>query len=243
MASPRVRQILYEVVTSPPGDTSSTDQVLSRLCAASTAALAVDGAAVALITADGHAGLLAASDAPAAAMEDLQHTVGEGPCLDASRSGSPVLQPDLARTGMARWPGFTPSAADAGIAAVFAFPLNVGAIQLGVLDLYRTTVGPLDALDLAEALDFAAAATIILLDLQQEAPAGQLHPLLAEATEGHREIHQATGMISVQAAVGLTEALLLLRAHAYAAERPLIDIARDVVRRHLTFQPQGDHDE
>ena len=41
----------------------------------------------------------------------------------------------------------------------------------------------------------------------------------SDATRGHREIHQATGMVSVQAAVGLTEALLLLllRARAYAA--------------------------
>lgn len=243
MTSPRVRQILYEVLTDPPGATSTPDQALERLCTAAAAALQVDGAGLALMTKDGHAGLLAASDGPAAAMEDLQHTVGEGPCLDASRAGRPVLQPDLVRTGTARWPGFTPSAGAAGIAAVFAFPLQVGAIQLGVLDLYRATPGSLDALDLAEAVDFAAAATIILLDLQGSAPAGQLHPLLAEVTDGHREIHQATGMISAQAAVGLTEALLLLRARAYAAEQPLIDIAKDVIGRHLTFHPQGDHDE
>ena len=98
-------------------------------------------------------------------------------------------------------------------------------------------------LELAEALDFASAATTILLELQHGTPIGQLHPLLADAADGHREIHQATGMVSVQAAVGLTEALLLLRARAYSTERPLLDIASDVVHRRLNFPPDSDNDE
>ena len=177
MASPRVRQILLEVLTDPPGRTSTAEQVLRRLCTALIAALPVDGAGVALMTPAGHAGLVVASDAPAAAMEDLQQTLGEGPCLDASRDGRPVLLPDLVESSANRWPAFTMSAADAGIAAVFAFPLQVGAIRLGVLDLYRRTTGSLDRLELAEALDFASAATTILLELQHGAPIGQLHPL------------------------------------------------------------------
>jgi hypothetical protein len=238
-----VRQILLEVLTDLPGRTSTAEQVLQRLCAALIAALPVDGAGVALMTAAGHGGLLVASDAPAASMEDLQETLGEGPCLDASRGGTPVLLPDLVQSGTNRWPTFTMSAADAGIAAVFAFPLQVGAIRLGVLDLYRRTTGSLDRLELAEALDFASAATTILLELQQGTPIGQLHPLRADAADGHREIHQATGMVSVQAAVGLTEALLLLRARAYATERPLFDIASDVVHRRLIFLSESDNDE
>jgi GAF domain len=240
VASPRVRQILYEVLTDPVGQSGPAEQVLDRLCAATVSALPVDGAGLALMTPAGHAGLLVASDTRAAAMEDLQHSLGEGPCLDASSTGRPVLQPDLTTTGTSRWPGFTSAAAEAGIAAVFAFPLQVGAIRLGVLDVYRASPGSLDTLELAEALDYAAAATTILLELQHGAPTGQLHPLLADAADEHREIHQATGMISVQAAVGLTEALLLLRARAYATERPLIDVANDVLDRHLVFQPEPD---
>jgi AmiR/NasT family two-component response regulator len=67
--------------------------------------------------------------------------------------------------------------------------------------------------------------------------------LLAEATDGHRGIHQATGMISVQAGVSLSEALLLLRARAYSLERPLVDVAQDVLNGHLSFDPQDEHDE
>ena len=65
-------------------------------------------------------------------MEDLQFTFGEGPCVECSRTGRPVLQPDLARTGPDRWPGFSAGALEAGIRAIFAWPLRVGGIRLGV---------------------------------------------------------------------------------------------------------------
>ena len=141
---------------------------------------------------------------------------------------------------MSRWPGFAAAALEAGIAATFAFPLQVGAIRLGVLDFYRDTTGFLASSDLATALDFAAAATTLVLDLQDGTTPGQLHPQLADAAESHREIHQATGMITVQAAVGMTEALLLLRARAYAQDRSLRDLAKDVVARSVTFRTESD---
>lgn len=106
-----------------------------------------------MMTNEGHGGVLAATDGPATEMEDLQYTLGEGPYLDAYREGRPVLQPDLASTGMSRWPGYAPAALDAGVAATFAFPVQLGAARLGVLDLYRTTTGGLDSPQLAEALD------------------------------------------------------------------------------------------
>lgn len=244
MASLRVRQILLEVLDfeqpDPPARSGAT--VWERLCASATAAVPVTGAGVALMTATGHGGILAASDHGANTIENLQQTLGEGPCLSAFHERRPVLQSDLARAA-SRWPGFTPAASLAGISAVFAFPLQIGAIRLGVLDLYRDAPGPLDTLQLAEALDYAAAATTILLDLQQDAPPGELHPQLSDAADGHREIHQATGMISAQASVPINDALVLLRARAYAEERPLLELAQDVVARRANFRPEDDHDE
>lgn len=243
-ASLRVRQILLEVLADdhpdPPGFQGAT--VWARLCAAATQAVPVSGAGVALMAPTGHGGTLAATDGPAEELEDLQHSLGEGPCLDAFRDRRPVLERDLARA-QARWPRFAPAATESGIAAIFAFPLQIGAIQLGVLDLYRDSPGPLDSLQLAEALDFAAAATTLLLDLQQQASAGGLHPELAEVADGRREIHQATGIITVQAAVDMNEALLLLRARAYAEGQPLLELAQNVVARRVSFCPEDDHHE
>jgi len=184
----------------------------------------------------GPEGLVAATDGPAIAMEDLQFSLGEGPCVDASSSGRPVLQPDLRSTGPPRWPGFGPAALDAGIAAIFAFPLQVGKIRLGVLDLYRDTPGILTPDQLTESLAYADAAAMVLLHLQaRQPPGGELDPDLIGACLNLAEVHQATGMIAVQATVGLTEALLLLRAHAYGSERKILDVSYDVLHRHLRF--------
>ena len=163
------------------------------------------------------------------AMEDLQFLLGEGPCLEASRGRRPVLQPDLGRSASSRWPEYGPAVLEAGVAAIFAFPLQVGAIRLGILDLYRETPGSLDSEQLADALAYADAAVVILLHLQDQMTPGQgLHPQLGDPL--HRaEVHQATGVVAVQAALGLTDALLLLRAHAYAADRPILQIAREVL--------------
>ncbi|MGC4943537.1 ANTAR domain-containing protein [Kribbella sp. DT2] len=238
-----MRQILTDVLAfDHPDPLEPGWTVWDRLCASATAAVPVTGAGVALMTVKGHGGTLAVTDGPAAVMEDLQQTTGEGPCLNAFDDRRPVLQPDLAQA-MARWPGFTSAATAAGIAAIFAFPLQVGAIRLGVLDLYRDTPGALDTLQLAEALDHASAATTILLDLQYSAAPGELHQELADAADGRREIHQATGIISVQASAGLNDALLLLRARAYAEQRQLLELAQDVVARRVTFYPEDGHHE
>lgn len=231
-------QILASLMDGNP-DGLTLPQLLCERCAVD---LPISGVGMALMTDEGHQGVVAATDGLARTMEDLQFTLGEGPCLDASRGGSPVLQPDLAGTATTRWPGFGPAVLDAGLAAIFAFPLQVGAIRMGVLDLYRDTAGNLGDEDLTVALAFADAATAVLLHLQDQAGADEgLHPQLEDALGYRPEVHQATGMISVQAAVGLTESLLLLRAHAFAADRSILDVARDVVARVLRFGPgEGD---
>src|SRR5450830_212153 len=123
------------------------------------------------MTDSGPAGTVAVTDEVASLMEDLQFTLGEGPCVDSSTWGRPVLQPDLATTGPARWPVFSAGALEAGIGAVFALPLRVGGIRLGVLDLYRDRPGALTPHELNEALAHADAATAILLHLQARPPA------------------------------------------------------------------------
>jgi hypothetical protein len=206
--------------------------VPASLAAACVRSLPVSGVGLALMTDDGPAGIVAATDGAAMELEELQFTLGEGPCVDASQTGRPVLQPDLALTAPLRWPGFAGGALEAGVRAVFAFPLRVGAIRLGVLDLYRDRAGPLSTDELAEALSFADAATLLLLHAQASTASSGAVPVL----DDRAEVHQATGVVSVQAAVGLAEALVLLRARAYADERPLGDLARDVLTGTVSFR-------
>ena len=223
--SARVAEILTAVRAGSP-DGSGLPAALVRACAL---ALPVSGVGLALMTPDGPAGTVAATDGAALQLEELQFTLGEGPSVDASESGRPVLQPDLAATAPRLWPAFAGGALAAGVAAVFAFPLRVGAIRVGVLDLYRHSPGVLAVAQLAEALSYAEAATLLLLHLQTRAPADAvpLDPLTV--IDDRAEVHQATGVLAVQAGIDLAEALVRLRARAYAEQRPVGDVARDLL--------------
>ncbi|GAA2027680.1 GAF domain-containing protein [Pseudokineococcus marinus] len=234
MASGRTRQILAEVA----GGGVDVAELPGALVARCAAALPITGVGLMLMTDAGPAGTVAASDGPAGALEELQFTLGEGACVDCSRTGRPVLVADLAAQGPGRWPAFTGEALAAGVAAVFALPLRVGGIRLGVLDLYREVTGPLAGSDLAEALAFADAATAVLLHLQSHTPEGEtaLGPQTIPVLDDRAQVHQATGMVSVQAGVSLASALLLLRARAFATGRPVADLAHDVLTRLVHFR-------
>jgi GAF domain len=239
--STRSAQILTTLQEQALGpDDTDLPERLAKTCAE---CIPVTGAGIIVMADSGPGAMLASTDGPARIMEELQFTLGEGPCVDASRSRRPVLQPELARTGAQRWPGFTPGALAAGVRAVFAFPLQVGGIRVGVLDLYRDVEGLLNSRGLAEALAFADAATSVLLQLQARGGRDGTEAGLVELIEDRAEVHQATGMVSVQAGLGLAAALVLLRAHSYAAERPILEVSRDVVARTLRFAPEDDHHE
>lgn len=198
------------------------------------------GAAMVLQSTAGLDRVVAATPELATVVEELQFELGEGPGIDALRQDGPVLWSDL-RTAAHRWPMFAPAALDAGVRAAFSFPLHVGGIRLGVLDLYRNEHGGLMDGVLSEALAYAEAATAVLLHLQALAhPESGLHPQLAGFAADRAEIHQATGMISAQAEVTLVEALLLLRARAYSTERTMLEVSRDVIDRRLRFDPDSE---
>ena len=238
VASGRVAQILSEVADRP-ADEGGLPQRLVMACAD---AVPVTGAGMVLMSPAGLEVVVAASGGPARLMEELQFTLGEGPGVESSRSGRPVLEPDLTSTGSRRWPAFAAGALEAGINAMFALPLRVGAIRLGVLDLYRDSPGALSTADLAEALSFADAATAILLHLQSQAhPDGDdVVGIGMHLVEDRAEVHQATGFIAERADVSMTDALTLLRARAYASDRPVTELARDVLSGMVQFTQDED---
>ncbi|WP_432523651.1 GAF domain-containing protein [Kineococcus sp. SYSU DK006] len=208
-------------------------------------ALPVSGVGLSLTSAAGDLdALVAASDGTALALEDLQFDLGEGPGLDASRSRHPVLVPDLARVTPDRWPVFTGEALLSGVAAVFAFPLQVGALRLGVLDLHSDRAGELEEAVHAEALHHAAAAVALLLQLQSRLPVtttATAPPVAAGIVlaDDRAVVHQATGVVSVSAGVDTGAALLLLRARAYAEGRDVRALAEDVVARRTRLVDPG----
>jgi hypothetical protein len=174
-----------------------------------------------------------ASNPLAAHLEDLQHTLGEGPGVDAEKSGRPVAEPHLARPRAVRWIAFGPAALAAGAGALFSFPLRLGAVRLGALTLYEPSAGGLSNGQHADALVMAGVMFNAILAMQTGAPPGTLSPGLERLADYGAEVHQASGMVSVQLGVSVGEALARLRAHAYAEERPLGQVAGDIVARRL----------
>ena len=213
-------------------DASGLDGVtgaLHRLCRALTANLTVMGAAVNLMSADGSDGVAAASDNRSKGIDELQFTAGEGPGQDAFAARRPVLTPDLRSAAGQRWPAYTPAALSAGVAAVFAFPLNIGAAGFGVLGVYAEQPVSLSSEQMAMALTYAQIATEILIDGDLTTAGGELDAGLSHALDYRAEIHQAQGMAMVDLKMGPGEALIWMRAHSFAHDNTLIELARKII--------------
>jgi GAF domain-containing protein len=208
-----------------------------RIAALCVELASVTGAGLSVMTAAGHSGTVYASDEVAARIEELQFTLGEGPCVDAFAAGEAVFVADLLdpEEGLAlRWPGFLDAAAEAGVRAVFGFPLRIGVIKVGVMDLYRDQPGPLTPGQLTAALLGADAAARSMLDLDATTSGG-LVDVASDRSAYRFEVHQATGMVMVQLGSTMGDALMTLRAYAFAEERSINEVAADVIARRLRF--------
>lgn len=205
---------------------------LTTICRSATAPLHMSGASVVLMGDDTFPSVAGAYGV-SVAVQDLEFTLGEGPATDAYTEGKAVLMDDVASASR-RWPQLTRALADTGIRSVYALPLQVGAIKLGVLILYRDEPGALEGDELSAALLVANLVTNQVLDLQAGAASESLAWGL-EVDDYRAVVHQATGMISVQLDCSIGEALLRLRGHAFAFERPIEEVAIEVVTRKLRF--------
>jgi hypothetical protein len=234
MAGERLARILSLLPAAGPGDGDT-----SHLCEVSAGLAEVTGAGIMLMSGDVPRGSACTSDDVSALIEELQLTLGEGPCIDAFRHDRPVLEADLAEPHTPRWPAFSPPAVEAGARAVFGFPLQVGAVRLGALNLYRDRCGPLSVDQHADTLVIAGVAARSLIAMQAQASPGELAHELDVGGDFRAAVHQATGMVAAQVDVSVAEALVRLRAHAFATDRTVSDVARDVVARRLRFGEDG----
>jgi hypothetical protein len=228
MAGDRLHRILAEL-SAGGGDAWSS----ARLCRVCPGIVGANGAGVMLMSGDIPSGSLCTSNEVSHLIEELQYTLGEGPCVDAYHQDRVVAEPDLADPVTRRWFAFTPPALEAGVRAVFGFPLRVGAVRLGALNFYRDRSGPLSDDQHADALVLADVVARWVLDAQGGAPADEVAAGLETGADFHFVVHNAAGMVSVQLGVSVTEAIIRLRAYAFSNDRLLADVAEDVVARRL----------
>lgn len=206
------------------------------LCQTAADGLPVTGVAVAMSGSFLVSELICATGPLSRQLEELQLTIGEGPTLEVLAGSGAILIEDLDAPGyQARWPLFAPQAIDIGARAIFVLPLRIGAIRGGVLALYVDRPGRLGAEDLAAAWVYAELALELLLDEQDGIVTQEGQSTGYRHSETRPEVHQATGMISVQLGISVGDAFTRLRARAFADDRPLSEVAIDVVARRIRF--------
>jgi hypothetical protein len=225
-------QRLYAAVARRDGHDAPMPR-LQAICKATLDLLAVNGVGVMLMAERAHQGTLYATDDRIRRLEDLQNAAAEGPCIDSYTLGRPVLEPDLAGAGRRTWPLLALAALDAGMQALFSFPLQIDDASFGALNLYRARPGRLADEEIDDARLLAAMATREVLAMQAEATPGSLPSLIADLSGDRAAIEQATGMVAAQLDSGIVEAGRRMREVAIEQDRPLVDLAHDVVARKI----------
>lgn len=215
------------------------DASAGRLCAVCVEVLGVDGAGITLM--DGNqVGPLCVSGRGATELEEMQFTLGEGPCHDAFRSGRPFLVSRLDHGAPVRWLPFAELAIRVGIGAVFAYPLVHDDVRLGVLTVYQRAPGPLSG----EQLEVCAALSIVLAEtiaaMSHPSPFGKGAVGIDDAIEFRAEVHQASGMVAAQLHISADLALVRIRAHAFATDTAVKVIADDIIARRLHLSDDRD---
>ncbi|PPF64139.1 hypothetical protein C5E11_05450 [Clavibacter michiganensis] len=175
---------------------------------------------------------LSSSSTLAKRIDELQFDLGEGPCWDALALARPVLEPDLRAAGGRVWPAFSVAVHDE-VGAIFAFPMIVGHLHIGAIDMYTSEPTQLEAIQTRRATELAGliARNVLRLALAETGDADGEHarPL------ARRLIHQATGMVLAQLNISAEDAALIIQGHAFAAGRPMADVADDILAGRIRF--------
>ncbi|MCU1446779.1 GAF and ANTAR domain-containing protein [Cryobacterium sp.] len=217
---------------------SSAFERRASLCGPFLRALPVTGAAISTLGPPFGSETVCASDPAAARIDELQFDLGEGPCWDALATRRPVLTADLQREGT-RWPLFREALGPARPGALFAFPLALGSLNIGAVDLYSRRPG---ALTKAQVVDASALSGICARQVLRRSLADLPVPEPEDGESGHgfsrREVHQATGMVLAQLSVNAADALLVINGYAFARGRTVREVAADIVARRIDLRSE-----
>ncbi|HEX3090721.1 MAG TPA: GAF domain-containing protein [Ilumatobacteraceae bacterium] len=233
MTTDRRDWIVAEIVGSI--SPSMDSQRLSSKCAE---VAGVDGAGITLMSNDAPWRSLNASDQVSERLGEVQLSFHEGPGVDAHARGEPVAEPDLHSQGIPRWPAYTAPALEAGVRAVFGYPLRVGGVRLGAMDLHSRRAGWLKDEQHRDALMLADVVARAILLVQARARPAQVAQELWTSSDYQSIVNQASGMAAVQLGVGVGAALVRMRVYAFGISRPFAEVAEDIVARRLRFDPE-----
>jgi hypothetical protein len=207
-----------------------------RLCQLCVEVTRVSGVSLAIVS-ERVRSTVCATDEVSDRLEDLQLTFSEGPTVEAVRRQWSVSVPDLSQEPDSRWPWYTPAAVDLGVRAVFVLPVQVGAIRLGALSLYRASAGSLDPEQSKDARALADAAAVLLSIGTGVDTAEAFVWAIDDRSRFRAEVHQAVGATMSQLRIDAQQAFALLRAYSFATGRPIAEVAADVMAKRLRLAP------
>ncbi|MHB1905987.1 MAG: GAF domain-containing protein [Acidimicrobiales bacterium] len=208
------------------------------LCPVAAELTGVDGAGIALATDGQGVTSLCTSGRLAHQLMELEMALGDGPAADVARTGEVTGEADLRAPAYARWPLYVPEALAVGALAVFGFPVRIGAVRFGALTLCRESPGELSTEQRVDAGLMASVVARAVLAMRAGSPDGSLLEELRGGPELDFRVHQAAGMLAVQGSTSVRDALVALRARAYASGTELSTLAHRVVTRQTSLHPE-----
>jgi hypothetical protein len=233
------RERWYEIAEALALVSFSADPA-ETFCTCCRDLLGVDGVSISLASSLDLASVCT-TNVSIAAFEELEFMLGEGPSADALASGEPTSPDQLPGELAEAWPTFNAAAGETGLRRVHAFPLNVGAASLGVLTLFSNSTAHLSTAQHEDALIAADALVHVILGAHGATPAGAEPVAIRDAGSFRAEIHQASGMLSVQIGCSVADALVQLRGQAYALDKPIAELASDVIQRRVRLYRNADN--
>ncbi|WP_144713119.1 GAF and ANTAR domain-containing protein [Curtobacterium pusillum] len=211
-------------------------EMLQTLVDNATDLFDVDAAGIMLANQDSELEVIVATSERSNLLGILQLEAGEGPCIEAFRTGTTVSADDPEDMGR-RWPVFATESGTAGYASVHSIPLRARAAVLGSLNLFRNTPGHLNDRDAAAARALTDVATIIILQQQSAGHAARAQEQLQQALDSRIAIEQAKGFLAHTHQVDMDTAFALLRRYARSHQMLLQEAARGVTERTIVIPP------
>jgi hypothetical protein len=204
----------------------------SAMAGALVKAIPVTGASVSTLGRMLGTETISATDPQAARLDELQFDLGEGPCWEVLATGAPVLEPDLQIRPVRSWPAFSAAVRVEGVGAMFAFPLSLGPLRFGAIDLYDRHPRRLTSEQAGQAAELAGIISRRVL----RSALGEVEETVADRnTYSRRVVQQATGFVIAQLGVSAADAELLLQGRAFVEGRSVREVAQDVLDRRSGF--------
>jgi GAF domain-containing protein len=167
-------------------------------------------------------------------IDDDQYAAGDGPCLEAARTGR-VVRVGVEQA-MERWPDFARSARAAGVASYLSAPLHVDEDFAGSLNLYSDQAHGFGDIDEALLRLYTTAAAAAIANTRRYTQVRSLAVQLGQALDSRAVIDQARGILMATHGIDAHQAFELLAKESQNTNVKLREVAARLVE---SISPQG----